>query len=87
MINYNDLFVSCVAMLGSATAFAVGIGPWQEPYRLRTVAMIAQRYGMPAARMLWIAIAIISLVAGIAIARGIRPSYARPTPESVGPKI
>ncbi|OYP37029.1 hypothetical protein [Rhodopirellula sp. MGV] len=79
MINYNDLFVSSVAMLGSASAFAVAVGPWREPYRLRTIAMVVDRYGMTAARAVWISIALISLSAGVSIARGIRPGFAQPS--------
>ncbi|MCC9604091.1 hypothetical protein LOC67_26355 [Stieleria sp. JC731] len=81
MINYNDLFVSCLAMLGSASAFAIAVGPWQEPYRLRTIARIVDRYGMTTARVVWVSIAIVSLIAGVAIASGIRPTYAQPSQE------
>lgn len=84
MNSYNDLFVATIAFVGSVSALAVGIGPWQSPYRLRTIGTIVDRYGMTAARAIWVLVAVISLVAGIAIASGIRPSYAQPDQGSVG---
>lgn len=78
MNSYNDWFVAAVALIGSAAALAVGLGPWKTPYRLRSIAGIVDRYGMAAARSVWIGVAIVSLVAGIAIANGIRPGYAKP---------
>jgi uncharacterized membrane protein YphA (DoxX/SURF4 family) len=84
MISYNDLFVSSIALIGSAAALAVGIGPWRNPYRLRSIAGIVDRYGMTAARGVWIFVAVISLIAGIAIASGIRPGYAQPNQGSIG---
>lgn len=83
--SYNDLFVASIAFAGSATAFAVGIGPWKNPYRLRSIAAIVNRYGMTAARCLWIAIAIIALVTGIAIASGVRPEFSKPNQSLFGP--
>lgn len=78
MTSYNDLFVATVAIVGAALAFAVAVGPWQNPYRLRSIASVVERFGMSVARGVWIAVAIISLIAGIAIASGIRPGYAQP---------
>ena len=78
MSSYNDLFVATIAFVGSASALAVGIGPWQHPYRLRSIARVVDRYGMTVARGVWILIAVISLIAGIAIASGMRPGYAKP---------
>lgn len=82
--SYNDLFVASIALAGSATAFAVGIGPWGNPYRMRSIAAIVNRYGMIAARCLWITIAIIALVTGIAIASGVRPEFTKPNQSSFG---
>jgi hypothetical protein len=84
MNNYNDLFVSAVALVGSVAAFAVGVGRWQQPYRLRTIAAVVDRYGTAAARLVWIALAIISFIAGVAIAGGVRPGYAKPKTDAVG---
>ncbi|MCA9136988.1 MAG: hypothetical protein KDB00_09515 [Planctomycetales bacterium] len=78
MNSYNDWFVATVALIGSAAALAAGLGPWENPYRLRTIAGVVDRYGMVVARAVWIVVAIISLIAGIAIASGVRPSYAKP---------
>lgn len=83
MSSYNDLLVSTVALIASAAALAVGVGRWQNPYRLRTIATVVDRYGMTAARGVWIAIAIVSLIAGLAIASGMRPGYAQPNPSSI----
>ena len=83
MNSYNDFFVATVALIGAAGALIVGLGSWQTPYRLRTIAAIVDRYGMQAARCVWIAVAIVSLLAGIAIASGIRPGYAKPSQGSV----
>ena len=84
MSSYNDMFVATVAMIASLSALAVSIGPWHAPYRLRSMAVIVERYGMTAARWVWVAVAVISLVAGVAIASGIRPSYARPDSGTIG---
>lgn len=84
MSNYNDLLVSAVALAASIAAFAIGVGPWQQPYRLRTIAAVLERFGTTAARLVWIALAIVSFVAGVAIAGGVRPGYAKPQPDAVG---
>ena len=83
MNSYNDLFVAGVALIGGLLSLAVSVGPWPAPYKLRTMALIRERYGMATARATWMLIAIASLLAGVAIASGIRPGYARPgiTPE------
>jgi hypothetical protein len=83
MISYNDLFVSSIALIGSAAALAVGFGPWRKPYRLRSIAIIVDRFGMAAARGVWIAVALVSLIAAISIASGVRPGYAKPSQGSV----
>jgi uncharacterized membrane protein YphA (DoxX/SURF4 family) len=81
MTSYGDMLVSTIALVGAVAALLAGLGPWRQPYQLRSVAKVADRYGMTAARSLWIAVAIISMVAGVAIAAGVRPSYAQPSPE------
>ncbi|QDV85021.1 hypothetical protein [Stieleria sp.] len=78
MTSYNDLFVAMVAFIGGVLALAVAIGPWQKPYHLRSIARVVDRYGMSAARSVWVLVAIVSLIAGMAIANGIRPGYATP---------
>lgn len=59
-------------------AGAIGVGPWTEPYRLRTFSTICDRFGKPAARGVWVAIALALLTSGLAILSGMRPSYAVP---------
>jgi uncharacterized membrane protein YphA (DoxX/SURF4 family) len=78
MNSYNDLLVASIALVGSASALAAAIGPWQHPYRLRSIEHVVDRFGMPVARCVWILIAVVSLVAAVAIASGIRPGYAKP---------
>lgn len=78
MSIYTDFVVAAVAILGGLIALAVGIGPWDRAYQLRSIARVADRFGMRAARVVWLLIALASLVAGIAIAGGIRPSYSQP---------
>ncbi|MCO8121315.1 hypothetical protein NHH03_06165 [Stieleria sp. TO1_6] len=83
MSSYNDLFVATIALIGSALAAAIGVGPWQPPYHLRTFAGIVDRYGKTTARAVWLLIAVVSLLAGIAIANGMRPGYAKPGPRLI----
>ena len=78
MTSYNDLFVAMVAFVGGVLALAVAIGPWQQPYHLRSISRVVDRYGMSAARSVWVLVAIVSLIAGLAIANGVRPGYATP---------
>ncbi|MEO1527916.1 MAG: hypothetical protein AAFX06_20990 [Planctomycetota bacterium] len=82
MVTYNDLFVAGVAFVGGGLSLAISVGPWPAPYELRTMAAIRDRYGMAAARATWMLIALASILAGVAIATGLRPSYARPTTDS-----
>lgn len=84
MSNYNDWFVATVALVASVFAFAIGVGHWEQPYRLRSIAIVVDRYGTTAARLVWIGVAIISFVAGVAIASGVRPGYAKPQQGAVG---
>ena len=83
MSSYNDLLVATVAFVGATLAFAAGVGPWTQPYHLRSIAFVVDRYGMTIARVVWIFVAIVSLVAGVAIATGIRPGYAQPNQGSI----
>ncbi len=78
MNNYNDTFVAAVAIVGAVLAVAASLGPWKQPYQLRSIARINDRYGMNVARCVWMFVAIVSLIAGIAILGGIRPGYAQP---------
>ncbi len=81
-MSYQELFVGSTAILGALIASAVALGPWSAPYRLHSVSAIQRRYGKPAARGLWFAVAVALLSAGIAIIGGFRPSYAAPDPQT-----
>ena len=80
--SYNDEFVGALAIAISFITLAAGIGPWSPPYEIRSMLMIVEKFGKRAARILWVLIAIASLVAGIAVLSGIRPSYAQPMIEA-----
>lgn len=78
-MRYDDVFVGAVAIILGVVALVIAVGPWQEPYQLRSVLAIGNRFGKPAARGLWLFVAVVSILSGIAISNGIRPSYASPT--------
>ncbi len=77
-MKYDEPLVGSVAILIAIVAAAIAVGPWTEPYRLRTFAAICRRFGKPVARGVWVAIAVALMSAGIAILSGLRPSYADP---------
>jgi membrane associated rhomboid family serine protease len=77
-MRYDEPLVGSLAIVIAVVAAAIAVGPWTEPYRLRTFSAISQRYGKPVARGVWIAIAIASLTSGFAILAGVRPGYADP---------
>ena len=77
-MRYDEPFVGTLSIVIAVIAFAIAVGPWTEPYRLRTIAAISRRYGKPAARGVWVAIAITCLTTGLAILSGMRPTYALP---------
>jgi hypothetical protein len=77
-VSYSEPFVGCVAIVFAFAAAAVSVGPWTAPYQLRSIAVVRRRFGMPAARLVWFAVAVTSLTSGIAILAGVRPSYATP---------
>lgn len=81
--QYTDLIVAAVAISGALVSFGIGVGPWEPPYKLRSIAPVVERYGLSAGRCIWIVIALVSLVAGMAIASGVRPGYARPGPDQL----
>ncbi|MFK8111399.1 MAG: hypothetical protein AB8B91_04335 [Rubripirellula sp.] len=77
-MSYDETLVGCLAIIISIIAAAIAVGPWTEPYRLRSMATITEKFGKPVARGLWVAIAVALLTAGSAILSGLRPSYADP---------
>jgi hypothetical protein len=74
----DELLVGMLALLLSAVASAIAMGPWRFPYELTTVSAVQRRFGKLAARLMWAAIAITCLLSGIAILSGFRPPYAVP---------
>lgn len=81
-MRYDEPLVGSIAIVVALVAGAIAVGPWTEPYRLRTFSMICQRFGKPVARGVWVAIALALLTSGLAILTGMRPSYADPTHRS-----
>jgi hypothetical protein len=77
-LSYDEAFVGVLAIVIAVIAAVIAVGPWSQPYDLRTMSLITRRYGKPVARGLWVAIAVALLSAGSAILSGLRPSYADP---------
>jgi hypothetical protein len=77
-MSYDEPLVGSLAIIIAVAAVAIAIGPWSQPYRLKTISAVNRRFGKPAARGVWIAIAIAALTAGFAILSGVRPGYAVP---------
>ncbi|WP_145419505.1 hypothetical protein [Planctomycetes bacterium K23_9] len=77
-MSYDEQLVGSVAIIIACIAALISAGPWEAPYQLRTIGIITDRWGKPAARSIWLAIALASLAAGIAIFSGTRPSYVEP---------
>ena len=78
-MRYDEPLVGSLAVIVAIAAAAIAIGPWSQPYRLRTFSAICRRFGKPVARGIWIAIAVALLTSGLAILSGLRPSYAVPS--------
>ncbi len=77
-LSYDEPLVGSLALMLSGVALAIAVGPWQQPYQLRSVCAVQRRFGKPAARGLWVLVAAASLVSGLAILSGIRPAFAVP---------
>ncbi|MGB7346160.1 MAG: hypothetical protein WBD20_18220 [Pirellulaceae bacterium] len=75
-MSYDETLVGGLAIIIACVAIGIAAGPWQTPYKLRTISLVSDRFGKPAARSVWFAIALAALAAGIAIINGVRPSYA-----------
>ncbi len=82
-MSNDEALIGSIAIILAIAAFAIALGPWTAPYQLRSFSALARRFGKPAARGLWVAIAVAALTAGLAIINGIRPSYARPVQQSL----
>ena len=74
----DELFVGGLASLMAVLCFLFAIGPWNQPYRLRSTAAITEKYGKPFARLFWLALALALSAVGVAIMLGWRPSYTSP---------
>ena len=81
----DEVLVGSIALIFALISIAIAIGPWESPYQLRTISAVSKRFGKPAARGLWLMIALASFTAGFAILSGMRPSYADPAQRSVMP--
>ena len=81
-MSYDEALVGSLAIIISVVAILIAAGYWDAPYQLKTIAAVSRRCGKTAARFVWIAIAIASFTAGIAIIKGMRPSYAVPAHQS-----
>lgn len=77
-MNYDEVLVGSLAIIIAIAAAAIAVGPWDQPYRLSSIAAIGKRLGKPMARGVWVAIAVALLTAGFAILSGLRPSYTDP---------
>lgn len=77
-MSYDEPFVGSLALIFAIVAAAISVGPWNSPYQLRSVSALKGRFGKPAARGLWIAVALTSLAAGLSILTDLRPWYAIP---------
>lgn len=75
-MSYDEPLVGFVAIALAVIAAVIAVGPWDQPYQLRSIVAIRLRYGKLVARGVWVAIAIAAFTSGIAILSGMRPSYA-----------
>ena len=82
-MSNDEVLVGSLAIVLAISALAVALGPWTAPYQLRSFSIVERRFGKPAARGLWIAVAISLTTAGFAIINGIRPSYAKPAQQTL----
>ena len=82
-MSNDEALIGSLAILLAIAAFAIAVGPWNAPYRLRSFAAVQRRHGKSAARGVWIAVAIALMTAGLAIVNGIRPPYAKPAQQTL----
>ncbi|TWU60025.1 hypothetical protein Poly51_02990 [Rubripirellula tenax] len=75
-MSYDEPLVGGLSIALSMIATFIAVGPWDQPYDLRSIRAVRARYGKPVARGVWIAIAVAAFSSGVAILGGIRPSYA-----------
>jgi hypothetical protein len=75
-MKYDEPLVGLLAIVLALVCMVIAVGRWQTPYRLRTIATICERFGKPAARSVWLVLALAAFGSGIAILSGVRPGYA-----------
>ncbi len=78
-MSYDEPLVGTLSIVMSTIAVFIAVGPWDQPYELRTIQAVQQRYGKPIARGVWAAIALAAFTSGAAILSGLRPAYAEQT--------
>ena len=78
-MGYDEPLVAGVAIALALIAAVIAVGPWNGPYRLRTIDAVGHRYGKPVARAIWAAVAVTMFAIGLAIISGVRPTYAVPS--------
>ena len=81
-MSYDETFVGALAIILAIISTVIAVGPWDAPYQLKTVSLIAERYGKSAARGFWVVVAIATFAAGLAIVSGTRPAYVSPAHQS-----
>ncbi|WP_442506897.1 hypothetical protein SH528x_005771 [Novipirellula sp. SH528] len=77
-MSYDEPLVGSLAIAFAVVSSVIAVGPWNSPYQLRSIAAVRGRFGKPAARCVWLVVAIAAFTAGMAILSGTRPSYAEP---------
>ncbi len=80
-MRYDEPFVATVALGLAIIAAAVAVGPWKQPYQLRTIAAVSHRFGKSVARVVWVVVAVTMFATGLAIIHGVRPTYAVRSPD------
>ncbi len=75
-MSYDEPLVGGLSIMMSMVATFIAVGPWDQPYNLRSIDTVRQKFGKPVARGVWAAIAIAAFGSGVAILSGVRPSYA-----------
>jgi hypothetical protein len=75
-VNLDEILVGSLALMFCVISGSIGLGPWNAPYQLRTFQSVTRRYGIKAARIVWLFISLAFLAVGLAVLLGLRPSYA-----------
>ncbi|WP_145171738.1 hypothetical protein [Rubripirellula lacrimiformis] len=75
-MSYDEPLVGGLSVAMSMIATFIAVGPWDQPYQLRSIQAVRSRYGKPVARGVWAAIAVAAFTCGVAILSGVRPGYA-----------